>query len=134
MSLNEQINKILYPIFNSNIKIKIGEIDLEKSYFVISWNSINSYENQTSFLTYYNFNGSLIGILPIKLEINKWLASICLNENESYYKSGNELKKNISKIENFLFNYNFYNEQQNIPNIFSSDYEFYLKNKLFFHK
>ena len=134
LSLNEQINKILYPIINSNIKIKIGEIDLEKSYFVISWNPINSYENQTSFLTYYNFNGSLIGILPIKLEINKWLASICLNENESYYKSGNELKKNISKIENFLFNYNFYNEQQNIPNIFSSDYEFYLKNKLFFHK
>ena len=134
MSLNEQINKILYPIFNSNIKIKIGEIDLEKSYFVISWNPINSYENQTSFLSYYNFNGSLIGILPIKLEINKWLARICVNENESYYKIGNELKKNISKIENFLFNYNFYNEQQNIPNIFSSDYEFYLKNQLFSHK
>ena len=130
-SLYEKINRILYPIKNSNIKVKLSEIDLEKSFFVISWNPTNSFQNQTSFLTYYTFNSNLIGILPIKLEASKWLGRIVLSENETLFIGGNELKENITKIENFLSNYSFYDKQQNLPNVYSSDYEFYLKNKFF---
>ena len=128
-SLYEKINRILYPIKNSKIKVKLSEIDLEKSFFVISWNPTNSFQNQTSFLTYYTFNSNLIGILPIKLEASKWLGRIGLSENETLFIGGNELKENITKIENFLSNYSFYDKQQNLPNVYSSDYEFYLKNK-----
>ena len=133
-SLNEQIKNIFTPFLNSNFNIKISDIDLEKSFFCISWNPINTHQNQTCFLTYYLFNGNLIGILPFKLEVSKWLGMIIYNENEIVYKKVNELKKNISQVENFLFNNSIFNNDLNLINLASSDYDFFLKNKYIFPK
>jgi hypothetical protein len=85
-------------------------------------------------LTYYLFNGNLIGILPFKLEVSKWLGMIIYNENEIVYKKVNELKKNISQVENFLFNNSIFNNDLNLINLASSDYDFFLKNKYIFPK
>ena len=133
-SLNEQIKNIFTPFLNSNINIKLSDIDLEKSFFCISWNPINTHQNQTCFLTYYLFNGNLIGILPFKLEVSKWLGMIIYNENEIVYKKVNELKKNITQVENFLFNNNIFNNDLNVINLTSSDYDFFIKNKYIFPK
>ena len=51
--------------------MKINDIEFERSYFSISWNPINIFHYQTSFLSYYLFNSTLIGILPIKFDYNK---------------------------------------------------------------
>ena len=133
-SLNEQIKNIFTPFLNSNINIKLSDIDLEKSFFCISWSPINTHQNQTCFLSYYLFNGNLIGILPFKLEVSKWLGMIVYNENEIVYKKVNELKKNITQVENFLFNNNIFNNDLNVINLTSSDYDFFIKNKYIFPK
>ena len=127
-SLIEQIKNIFYPFSNSNFIIKLSDIDLEKSFFSISWNPYNNHFNHTSFLTYYLFNFNLIGILPFKLDVNKWFSLIKLNNLQNVIdKKDIYLKKNISKVENFLFNLH-YNEL-NIVNFNSVDYDFFLKNK-----
>ena len=102
--------------------MKINDLELERSYFSISWNPINSFHNQTSFLSYYLFNSTLIGILPIKFDYNIWLAKIGYDNNEILSKRGKELIDSINKVENYLYNYSF---------SYSSDYDFYLKNKFF---
>jgi hypothetical protein len=118
-SFIEQINNILNSVNNLN-NVKINDIELERSYFSISWNPINSFHNQTSFLSYYLFNSTLIGILPIKFDYNIWLAKIGYDNNEILSKRGKELIDSIIKVENYLYNYSF---------SYSSDYDFYLKNK-----
>ena len=100
--------------------MKINDLELERSYFSISWNPINTFHYQTSFLSYYLFNSTLIGILPIKFDYNKWLAKIGYDDNEILSKRGKELIDSINKVENYLYNYSF---------SYSSDYDFYLKNK-----
>ena len=121
-SFYEQINNIL----QSNLKnIKLNDIEIERSYFCISWNPINTFQNQTSFLTYYLFNSNLIGILPIKFEYNKWLTKIGYDDKEILSKRGIELFDSISKVENYLYNYSF---------SYSSDYDFYLKNQIYLKK
>ena len=100
--------------------MKINDLELERSYFSISWNPINNFHYQISFLSYYLFNSTLIGILPIIFDYNKWLAKIGYDDNEILSKRGKELIDSINKVENYLYNYSF---------SYSSDYDFYLKNK-----
>jgi hypothetical protein len=59
---------------------------------------------------------------------------IVYNENEIVYKKVNELKKNITQVENFLFNNNIFNNDLNVINLTSSDYDFFIKNKYIFPK
>ncbi len=132
-TLNEQIDTILNKISKLN-SIKLYDIDINKSYFCISWNPYNSYENQTSFLSYYLFNSSLVGILSIKLNEYKWLTKFVMSNIEICDIDENnleieELKNNVEKL--------LYNERVNCQSLsidfsFSTDYDFYLKNKFNF--
>ena len=106
-------------------KLIIGNIDFQKSFFSILWSPVNTFLNHTSFLTYYLFTLDLIGILPIKLELFKWLTKIGLEKKDNNLKKENELSDSMSKVETFLCNYSLFN---------SYDFEFYQKNKIFIKK
>ena len=106
-------------------KLIIGNIDFQKSFFSILWSPVNTFLNHTSFLTYYLFTLDLIGILPIKLELFKWLTKIGLEKKDNNLKKENELSDSMSKVETFLCNYSLFN---------SYDFEFYQKNKILIKK
>ena len=106
-------------------KVIIGNIDYQKSFYSILWSPVNTFLNHTSFLTYYYFTLNLIGILPIKLELFKWLTKIGLEKKDNNLKQENELSDSMNKVETFLCNYSLFN---------SYDYEFYLKNKIYSSK
>ena len=106
-------------------KLIIGNIDYQKSFYSILWSPVNTFFNHTEFLTYYLFTLDLIGILPIKLELFKWLTKIGLEKKDNNLKKENELSDSMSKVETFLCNYSLFN---------SYDYEFYLKNKIYSSK
>ena len=106
-------------------KLIIGNIDFQKSFFSILWSPVNTFLNHTSFLTYYLFTLDLIGILPIKLELFKWLTKIGLEKKDNNLKKENELSDSMSKVETFLCNYSLFN---------SYDFEFDQKNKIFIKK
>ena len=132
-TLNEQIEIILNKFPKLNL-INLYDIDLNKSYFCILWNPFNSYENQTSFLTYYLFNSSLVGILTIKMNEYIWLTKFIVsnieigNIDESNLEN-EELKNNVEKL---LFNERVYCQSLSIDFSFTGDYDFYLKNKFNF--
>ena len=132
-TLNEKIEIILNKFPKLNL-INLYDIDLNKSYFCILWNPFNSYENQTSFLTYYLFNSSLVGILTIKMNEYIWLTKFIVsnieigNIDESNLEN-EELKNNVEKL---LFNERVYCQSLSIDFSFTGDYDFYLKNKFNF--
>ena len=128
-SLYDQIEEILNSTLNL-YSIKLIEIDIRKSFFSIAWNPVNSYENQTTFLSYYLLNSSLIGILSIKINENKWLTKFTNNNDNMNIDTNNmEYEQSINNVEKFLFNEKINNEYFSNSLSFSTDYEFYVKNK-----
>ena len=122
--LIEQINYILNYL---NVKnFNISDIDIESSFFSITWNSMNINLLNVNFLSFYYLNSNLIGILPIKIEKEKWIKTISYNNN-NFNKDYDIIFHNlIKKVEDFLININ---SNLNYCLSYSSDYEFYLKNK-----
>ena len=122
--LIEQINYILNYL---NVKnFNISDIDIERSFFSITWNSMNINLLNVNFLSFYYLNSNLIGILPIKIEKEKWIKTISYNNN-NFNKDYDIIFHNlIKKVEDFLININ---SNLNYCLSYSSDYEFYLKNK-----
>ena len=122
--LIEQLN---YIINYFNIKnLNSSDIDLEKSYFSISWNSININLLNVNFLSFYYINLKFIGILPIKLEKEKWIKTISYTDCNFNKDYDIIFHNDMKKVEDFLLCIN--NHLNSYLN-FSSDYEIYLKNK-----
>ena len=121
-TLYENLNNIFNSLPKTMNPILIGNLQLQRSYFSFLWGPINTFLNHTSFLTYHLFTFDLIGILPIKLEYNKWLSKIGLEKKENIVKKENEINDSIVKVETFVYEYSFFN---------SYDYEFYQQNKLY---
>jgi hypothetical protein len=109
-SLYDKLEKLI-----NNLKyIKKINIDknvlLEKSYISIQWNIINGSNNlSSSFISYYLFNGNMLGVLSdIKeKETNFWLNSIEEINNKRIKVDYNYLpKENYCKIYDFINNIN----------------------------
>lgn len=107
-SLYDKLEKLI-----NNLKyIKKINIDknvlLEKSYISIQWNIINGSNNlSSSFISYYLFNGNMLGVLSdIKeKETNFWLNSIEEINNKRIKVDYNYLpKENYFKIYDFINN------------------------------
>lgn len=107
-SLYDKLEKLI-----NNLKyIKKINIDknvlLEKSYISIQWNIINGSNNlSSSFISYYLFNGNMLGVLSdIKeKETNFWLNSIEEINNKRIKIDYNYLpKENYFKIYDFINN------------------------------
>ena len=132
-TLNEQIEIIFNKISKLN-SIKLYDIDINKSYFCISWNPYNSYENQTSFLSYYQFNSSLVGILSIKINEYKWLTKFIISNIEicNIDENKSEIEELKNNVENLLYNERMNCQILSIDFSFSTDYDYYLKNKFNF--
>ena len=114
-------------INNLNIgNVSIRDIDIEKSYFSISWNSVNSILINNNFLSFYLFDLTLIGIIPIKFEKEKWIKSISIEGNNFNKEYDIILSDSVKKVEDFLY---FLNNSSTNFFSYSSDYEFYLRNK-----
>ena len=122
--LIEKIQKILNYLKLKNVNI--SKIDIEKSFFSISWVSINNNFSNTNILSFYYLNLKLIGILPLKFEKEIWIKPISFDEKNYHNEYENFINNNRNKIEYFLniilSNYSYFFS-------YPSEYEFYLKNK-----
>ena len=126
--MNSNTNSFELNILNYlNIgNVSIRDIDIEKSYFSISWNSVNSILINNNFLSFYLFDLTLIGIIPIKFEKEKWIKSISIEGNNFNKEYDIILSDSVKKVEDFLY---FLNNSSTNFFSYSSDYEFYLRNK-----
>ena len=122
--LEVQIQNIINYLNIGNVSIR--DIDIEKSYFSISWNSVNSILINNNFLSFYLFDLTLIGIIPIKFEKEKWIKSISFEGNNFNKEYDIILSDSVKKVEDFLY---FLNNSSTNFFSYSSDYEFYLRNK-----
>ena len=122
--LEVQIQNIINYLNIGNVSIR--DIDIEKSYFSISWNTVNSILINNNFLSFYLFDLTLIGIIPIKFEKEKWIKSISFEGNNFNKEYDIILSDSVKKVEDFLY---FLNNSSTNFFSYSSDYEFYLRNK-----
>ena len=122
--LEVQIQNIINCLNIGNVSIR--DIDIEKSYFSISWNTVNSILINNNFLSFYLFDLTLIGIIPIKFEKEKWIKSISFEGNNFNKEYDIILSDSVKKVEDFLY---FLNNSSTNFFSYSSDYEFYLRNK-----
>ena len=112
--LTDSLYYKLEKLINNLKYIKKINIDknvlLEKSYISIQWNIINGSNNlSSSFISYYLFNGNMLGVLSdIKeKETNFWLNSIEEINNKRIKVDYNYLpKENYCKIYDFINNNN----------------------------
>lgn len=92
-------------------KISVNKILMEKSYICISWNSINNNNSNnipsSHFYSYYQFNGTLLGVIPNKIDENFWTKSIEEISNKRIkvdYR--NLIKTNSDKVNSFIIKNN----------------------------
>ena len=107
-SLYDKLEKLINNLkYIKKINI-VKNVLLEKSYISIQWNIINGSNNlSSSFISYYLFNGNMLGVLSdIKeKETNFWLNSIEEINNKRIKVDYNYLpKENYFKIYDFINN------------------------------
>ena len=117
--------KIIHQIIGKK-RISLDDVIKDKSYFCILWTPADTYNINSSFLSFYNFTFKLIGSLIIKRNDSIWLSSFSReNSNSKDFKK--DYLNNVSIIEKFInnnCNQNFNNNKD--KNIFSNDYKRYI--------